>query len=199
MYLEITPNGSKYWRLKYRWHKKQKLLALGVYPGVTLKDEREKREIPRKQLASGYDPSAIKKEAQQSLLEESQNTFECLASEWQSKNKAKWSEKHADSILYLLEKDIYKDLGNLPVRTISPVMLLNTIRKMEARGAHELARKARGNCEQILLSVLELVVQIRMLHWTYAAHWRRSTTNGLTPLFWTRTKSCRSVSPRIIC
>lgn len=149
MYLEITPNGSKYWRLKYRWNKKQKLLALGVYPDVTLKDAREKREIARKQLASGYDPSAIKKEAQQSLLEESQNTFECLAREWHSKNKAKWSEKHADSILYRLEKDIFKDLGNLPVRTITPVMLLNTIRKMEARGAHELARKARGNCEQI--------------------------------------------------
>src|SRR5690554_2778127 len=82
MYLEISPNGSKYWRFRYRWHKKQKLLALGVYPTVTLKEAREKREIARKQLASGNDPSMIKRELRIQQLEELQNTFELVAREW---------------------------------------------------------------------------------------------------------------------
>ena len=149
MYLEVTPNGSKYWRLKYRYLGKEKLLALGVYPDVGLKEAREKRAEARKILAAGKDPSAVKKQVRQNAIQEAENTFEKLAREWHDINKAKWSEKHGEAILYRLEKDILKDIGHMPVRDITPSILLASIRKMEARGAHELARRARGTCEQI--------------------------------------------------
>lgn len=150
MYLEVTPNGSKYWRYRYRWLKKQKLLALGVYPDVSLKEAREKRDLARKQLAAGQDPSTVKRQHRENQLLEAENTFEKLAREWHDKNKARWDEKHGKATLYRLEKDIFPDLGHCPVREITPAMLLATIRKMEARGAHELARRARGTCERIL-------------------------------------------------
>lgn len=149
MYLEITPNGSKYWRFRYRWLGKQKLLAFGVYPDVSLKDARDKRDLVRKQLAAGQDPAAVKKQDRENQLQEAENTFEKLAREWHQKNKAKWSEKHGEAILYRLEKDIFPEIGNLPIRSIAASTMLAAIRKMEARGAHELARRARGTCEQI--------------------------------------------------
>lgn len=149
LYLEIMPNGSKYWRMKYRFLGKEKRLALGVYPEVTLGEAREKREQARKLLASGTDPSAHKKEQKHLATLNAENTFEPLAREWHAKNKAKWKEKHGQDILTRLEKDIFPEIGNLPVRNITAPRLLAAIRKMEERGAHELARRARGTCEQI--------------------------------------------------
>lgn len=149
MYLEIMPNGSKYWRFRYRYFGKETRMALGVYPEVSLKDARERRAEARKLLADGKDPAAVKKQTRQDSMHEAENTFEKLAREWHDMNRAKWSEKHGEAILYRLEKDIFKDIGHMPVRQITPSMLLATIRKMEARGAHELARRARGVCEQI--------------------------------------------------
>lgn len=149
MYIEIMPNGSKYWRFRYRYLGRQKLLALGVYPDVSLKQARERTSEARRLLAEGKDPSAVKKATKQATLQEAENTFESLAREWHDKNKAKWSQKHGEAILYRLEKDIFKHIGSMPVRDITPSILLVAIRKMENRGAHELARRSRGMCEQI--------------------------------------------------
>lgn len=149
LYLEVMPNGSKYWRQKYRYLGKEKRLAIGVYPEVSLAEAREKRDEARKLLSAGHDPSAAKQQSRRNALLESENTFEKLGREWFEKNKAKWTPKHAEAILYRLEKDVFKDIGHMPVRNITPSRLLETIRKIEARGAHELARRARGMCEQI--------------------------------------------------
>lgn len=150
LYLEIMPNGSKYWRQKYRHLGKEKRLAIGVYPLVTLAEAREKRDEARKLLAAGKDPSAAKQQDRLNALMEAENTFERLGREWFEKNLARWTPKHAEAILYRLEKDIFKDIGHVPVREITSARLLQTIRKIESRGAHELARRARGMCEQIL-------------------------------------------------
>jgi integrase len=150
LYLEIMPSGSKYWRQKYRYLGKEKRLAIGVYPEISLADARQKRDEARKLLAAGKDPSAVKQQTRHNALLEAENTFEKLGREWFEKNKAKWTPKHAEAILYRLEKDVFKDIGHVPVKEITPSRLLNTIRKIEARGAHELARRARGMCEQIL-------------------------------------------------
>ncbi len=149
LYLHVMPNGSKYWRLKYRHLGKEKKLAIGVYPLISLAEAREKRDEARKLIATGKDPSAVKQQNRHSAILEAQNTFEKLAREWFEKNQAKWTPKHAEAILYRLEKDVFKDIGHLPVREIRPSRLLATIRKIEDRGAHELARRARGMCEQI--------------------------------------------------
>lgn len=150
LYLEIMPNGSKYWRLKYRFLGKEKRLAIGVYPGTSLALARQKRDIARELLALGKDPSKEKQRARKEAILETQNTFEKLGREWFENNKAKWTAKHAQDIIYRLEKDVFGDIGQMPVREITPSRLLQTIRKIEARGAHELARRARGMCEQIL-------------------------------------------------
>ena len=149
LYLEVMPNGAKYWRLKYRYLNKEKRLALGVYPEITIKDARERRSNARKLLDQGFDPSAIKRQARLDALAEAENTFEKLAREWFEKNKAKWTEKHGQAILYRLEKDVFKELGSMPVREITPSRLLQVLRKIESRKAHELARRTRGMCEQI--------------------------------------------------
>ena len=149
LYLHVMPNGSKYWRMKYRIHGKEKLLALGVYPETTLSEARDKRDAARKLVTQGTDPSAHKQETKHLAALNAENTFEPLAREWHSKNKAKWKEKHGQDILTRLEKDIFPEIGNLPVRDITAPRLLAAIRKMEERGAHELARRARGTCEQI--------------------------------------------------
>lgn len=149
LYLHVMPNGAKYWRMKYRIHGKEKLLALGVYPETTLSEARDKRDAARKLVAQGTDPSAQKKEEKHLAALNAENTFEPLAREWHSKNKAKWKEKHGQDILTRLEKDIFPEIGKLPVRKITAPRLLAAIRKMEERGAHELARRARGTCEQI--------------------------------------------------
>lgn len=149
LYLHVMPNGAKYWRMKYRIHGKEKLLALGVYPETTLSEARDKRDAARKLVAQGTDPSAQKKEEKHLAALNAENTFEPLAREWHSKNKAKWKEKHGQDILTRLEKDIFPEIGKLPVRNITAPRLLAAIRKMEERGAHELARRARGTCEQI--------------------------------------------------
>lgn len=149
LYLHIMPSGSKYWRMKYRIHGKEKLLALGVYPETTLSEAREMRDAARKLVIQGVDPSAHKQETKHLATLNSENTFEPLAREWHSKNLARWTEKHGQDILTRLEKDIFPEIGNLPVRDITAPRLLTAIRKMEERGAHELARRARGTCEQI--------------------------------------------------
>lgn len=150
LYLEVMPSGSKYWRLKYRYLGKEKRLAVGVYPNTSLALAREKAGAARRLLAEGKDPSAEKQKARRAAILEAENTFEKLAREWFEQNQARWTPKHAKDILLRLEKDVFKDIGNMPVRDLTPARLLQTIRKIEARGAHELARRARGMCEQIL-------------------------------------------------
>ncbi len=149
LYLEIMPNGSKYWRHKYRFNKKEKRIAYGVYPEVTLAEAREKRDISRKLLEQNIDPVSHKQEQKHLALLNAENTFEPLAREWHNKNLARWTSRHAQDIMTRLEKDIFPEIGNMPVRDISAPCLLRAIHKIEKRGAHELARRARGVCENV--------------------------------------------------
>lgn len=136
MYLEVMPNGSKYWRLKYRWSNKEKRLALGVFPLVGLAEAREKRDAARKLLASGVDPSLAKKQAREEATAEAANTFEALAREWHEKQKANWTPSQGRKVLRYLEHNLFPYLGTRPAREIEPPELLNVLRKIEARGAH---------------------------------------------------------------
>ncbi len=146
MFLLVNPNGTKYWRLKYRVHGKEKMLALGVYPKVTLAEARGKRETARKQLKDGLDPMAEKQEAQRQSLLQSEDSFKALAHEWHEMKRDMWSPKHAARVLVLLENDIFPDLGHRPIKEISPPELLATLRKVEKRGALVLLSKVRGYC-----------------------------------------------------
>ena len=99
LYLEIRPNGSKWWRLKYRFGGKEKRLSLGVYPDVSLKDARERRDEARKLLANDIDPSESRKAAKAAKVERAANSFETVAREWYAKHSPNWSPNHGDRII----------------------------------------------------------------------------------------------------
>ncbi|AOJ74037.1 MULTISPECIES: tyrosine-type recombinase/integrase [Burkholderia cepacia complex] len=149
MYLEIMPNGSKYWRLKYRIDGKEKRMALGVYPAVSLLAARKARDEIKDQLRAGLDPSHEKKrvKAQRSLDRE--NSFEPIAREWHQQKKGAWSERHADRIMKLLERELFPAIGARPIAEIMAPELLAVIRKIEARDAIELAHKPIQATSQI--------------------------------------------------
>tara|TARA_R100000005_G_scaffold96726_1_gene86833 strand:- start:18554 stop:19708 length:1155 start_codon:yes stop_codon:yes gene_type:complete len=149
MYLEIRPNGSKYWRFKYRFVGKEKLLALGVYPETSLAEAREKLLQARKLLESGVDPSQDRKKKKALAKESAENTFEVLAWEWYANRKSRWRERYAEEIITRLEKDIFPEIGNIPIVEIEPPLLLQVIRKIENRGAYELAKRQLQKCGEI--------------------------------------------------
>lgn len=149
MYLEVAPIGSKYWRLKYRFAGKEKRLALGVYPEVTLAQAREKRDAARKLLASGVDPSDARKAQNISKAENAENSFEAVAREWFAKFEPIWVTSHSEKIIRRLERDIFPWVGGRPVAEVTGPILLTALRRIENRGAIETAHRALQNCGQI--------------------------------------------------
>ena len=149
MYLEVMPNGSKYWRLKYRYGGKEKRLALGVYPDVPLTLARERREEARKLLATDVDPSEHRKAANAAKSERAANSFEVIAREWFAKQSPTWAASHADKIIRRLERDIFPWVGGKPIAEITAPELLAVLRRIEARGAVETGHRAKENCGQI--------------------------------------------------
>lgn len=150
LYLEVRPSGSKWWRLKYRFEGKEKLLSLGTYPDTGLKEARENRDKERKLLAAGIDPSAARQEAQATKKAAHANSFEAVAREWHTTiHKHKNSEQHADHTLRRFETDIFPYIGAERIDKITPPMLLKTIQRIEARGAIETAHRVLSSCGQV--------------------------------------------------
>lgn len=150
LFLEVTPKGGRYWRLKYRFGGKEKLLALGVYPEVSLKDARAKRDDAKRQIATGIDPGDVKKAQKTSLLEGGDNSFEAIAREWFSRNEDGWAVTHSSKILQRLEKDVFPQIGAKPIGLIAAPMILAVARKIEARGAKDTAHRAIQNIGQVM-------------------------------------------------
>lgn len=149
LYLEVMPSGSKYWRLKYRFNGKEKRLAFGVYPTVSLKEAREKREEAKKLLDSGSDPSLVKKEKKRVAKLNSENTFEAIAREWHELKKPSWTESHAGFVLRRLKADLFPEIGNIPIKDVTAPILLDALRKIEGRGANELAHRVKQSAGQV--------------------------------------------------
>ncbi|MCK7291749.1 tyrosine-type recombinase/integrase [Enterobacter bugandensis] len=151
LYLQVEPNGSRYWRMKYRFADKEKRLSFGVYPTVTLADARQKREDAKKLLAAGEDPGEVKKAKKQALNAaiETLNPFRDVALEWHKMKSPKWSEGYASDIIEAFEKDIFPHIGHRPIADIQPLELLGVLRLIEARGAIEKAKKVRQRCGEV--------------------------------------------------
>jgi len=149
LYLWVMPNSAKYWRFTYRLHGKQKTQALGVYPEISLKDAREKKAFARKLVSEGKDPSLEKKKQKALSLENNTNTFEVVAREWHDNRKSRWTPRYAEEIMTRLENDIFPHIGVYPIRDIEPPVLLQVIRKIEKRKAHDLARRQLQKCGEI--------------------------------------------------
>ena len=134
----VDRRGYKYWRLDYRFRGKRKTLALGVYPHVSLKDARERRREARIHLEQGKDPNEVRKEEKRI---KQANRFEDVAYQWWKHSKDIWTLNHAARVLKRLEDNAFKDLGNLSIDEITPKQIIATIRKIEARGALDVASR----------------------------------------------------------
>ena len=136
LYLEVAPSGGKWWRLKYRFDGKDKRISLGVYPDVSLKDARLRRDEARKLLADGVNPSAQRKAEKAAKASQSANSFEVVGREWFAKFQPQWVEGNADRIIRRLEKDIFPWIGSRPIAEITAPELLAVARRVEARGGY---------------------------------------------------------------
>jgi integrase len=151
LFLFITPAGGKYWRLKYFFGGKEKLLAVGVYPEITLADARERRAQARKLLAAGRDPGEAKKESKRLAAFKSANTFEAVAREWLEKRKHAWAPITVEVKLARLERYILPKLGDRPIAEITPPEVLAMLRAVEDGGTLDTARRVMQICGQIFM------------------------------------------------
>jgi hypothetical protein len=149
LYLEIAPAGGKWWRLSYRHGGKRKLLSLGTYPDVTLEKARSRRREARTLLADGIDPSAQRKAEKKAEQAREEGSFEAVAREWYGKQAATWVPSHARDVMRRLEANLFPELGALPIAEITAPTLLAAVRKIEARGAHDLAHRVLGVASQV--------------------------------------------------
>ena len=149
MFLYIHPSGSKYWRLKYRFGNKEKLLALGIYPEISLFVARQKRAEAKELLLSGIDPSTYKKEQKLIFSLKLGNTFEEIAYDWHSKQKDRWTERYGIHTWKRLKADLFSELGNKSIKDLTALQLLSVLRKVEARGAIEIAHRLLQTTGQI--------------------------------------------------
>jgi integrase len=149
LYLQVEPNGSKLWRLKYRFVGKEKKLSLGAYPEVTLAQARDRQLDARRLLANDVDPGEHKKQTKRAAKLAAVNTFEAVAREWFAKFKPTWAESHSSKVILRLENDLFPWLGSKPVASIEADELLETVRRVEARGTLDTAHRCLGYCGQI--------------------------------------------------
>ncbi|MGE5467491.1 MAG: tyrosine-type recombinase/integrase, partial [Ignavibacteria bacterium] len=150
LFLLVAPAGGKWWRFKYRYGGKEKLLSLGTYPEISLKGAREKRDDARKLLADGVDPGENRKAKKQARADLDANSFEVIAREWFAKFEPTWTAGHSDKIIRRLERDIFPWIGARPIAEVKAPELLACLRRIEERDALETAHRALQNCGQVL-------------------------------------------------
>jgi integrase len=149
LYLEVSPSGGKWWRLKYRFAGKEKRLSLGVFPDVGLMDARDLRDEARKLLRGGVDPSENRKATKSAQTDRTANRFEIVAREWFAKYSTGWAESHSGKVLRRLERDIFPWIGGRPIAEVTARELLTVLRRIEGRGAVDTSHRALWNCGQV--------------------------------------------------
>ena len=150
MYLEVAPSGSRIWRMKFRQASgKENRLTFGPYPEITLQDAREKRLEARRLLVSGIDPAKRRDDSKRLAADKLANTFEKIAREWYANKVPTWSERTAKNMIQRLEADIFPQLGPMPITDIKHRDVIAALRKIEERGATEIAKRLKAVCSQI--------------------------------------------------
>ncbi|MGJ0127919.1 tyrosine-type recombinase/integrase [Pantoea sp. RHCKP32] len=162
MFLLIHPNGSKYWRFRFRFGGKQHLMAFGVYPEISLADARQKREEARRLVAAGSDPREYKRAVKEEQAKEA-ITFESVAREWHAANK-KWSEDHSRRVLKSLEDNLFPNIGKRSIEELKTRDLLVPIKIVEATGRFEVASRL----QQRTTAIMRYAVQSGMIDYNPA-------------------------------
>jgi integrase len=148
LFLLVKPSGSKLWRFKYCFEGKEKLISLGIYPEISLADARVRRDNAQKHLAHGIDPGAVRK-AQKKAETKATETFEIIACEWHTKFAPSWKSGYAKTIMSRLERDLFPWIGKCAMNEITASKLLSALRRVEARGALDLAHRIRTIASQV--------------------------------------------------
>jgi integrase len=151
LFLLVMPTGNKYWRLRYFFAGREKVLALGVYPEVALADARDRRAQARKVLAAGNDPGEAKKAVKRQATLRSAHAFEVIAREWFEKRKHEWATTSAETMLARLEQHVFPKLAPRPIAEITPPEVLAMVRIVEGRGTLETARRVMQMTGQIFM------------------------------------------------
>ncbi|MDA1092468.1 MAG: integrase arm-type DNA-binding domain-containing protein [Acidobacteria bacterium] len=149
LFLLLNPTGSRWWRFKYRFGGKEKLLSLGVYPDVSLKEARQRRDDCRKTLSNGLDPSDTRKATHAGDALPAADTLETVAREWYAKQRPSWTPGHSKTVLRRLELYVFPVLGTHSITDISATHLLGILRLLEARAVHETAHRVLNLCQQV--------------------------------------------------
>lgn len=139
--IEVTPAGSKLWRYRYRWQGKASMLPLGDYPTVTLAAARRARDDARTLLNAGTNPAEARRAEKRARLLSAENTFAAVAREWLAKQSSKWTPHHAADVLRSLEQEAFPAFGSRPVSELEPPEVLACLKRIEARGALEIAHR----------------------------------------------------------
>ena len=148
LYLEVTPSGTKLWRLKYRLHGKEKRISIGAYPAVSIADARKAKDEIKRDIKGGIDPVLKRLQAAQTQALNQQQNFKSITLEWYGKQISLWKPKHAQIIKHRLEKYIFPFLGSFPLADIKPLMMLNCLQRIE-KTAPDLARRMKAVCGHV--------------------------------------------------
>ena len=149
LYVEVMPNGAKYWRLKFRFGGKEKRLALGVYPATTLKAARKASRDARDTLAAGIDPTEARRQDKLARAVGAATSFRAIALEWFDQQKPHWSESHQERLMWIFDAVLLPYIGHRPIAEINPPELLAALRRTESRGAIETANRAKQVAGQV--------------------------------------------------
>jgi hypothetical protein len=149
MYLLVNPDGSKYWRMSYKFEGTERLLAFGKYPEISLANARKQRTAARESINSGIDPSQAKRIEKTKTATANANTFEAVARAWHTNRLDTWQQRTATNILHRLEKDVFPLIGKQPIASIKAPVILDVLRQIEKRGAIDMAKRQGQVCSQI--------------------------------------------------
>ena len=164
LYLEVLPSGKKFWRIKYYYLKKEKRISLDAYPLISLAKAREDRDQSKKLLLENIDPSAARKRSAEEIKRNADNTFQAVALSWFAVKESNWSEAYKKKNKRILVQDLFPALGKRPIKEIDPPELLEVLKKIEQRGAHDIAKKAR----QLAGMVFTYGIQVGKCKWNAA-------------------------------
>lgn len=150
LYLEVALSGSRIWRLKFRQpNGKENRLTFGPYPEITLQEARERRLEARRLLLAGTDPAKHRDDAKRLTADRNGNTFEKIAREWYANKVPTWSERTSKNMITRFEADIFPEIGSKPIGELKHRDLIAALRKIEDRGAAEIAKRMKAVCSQI--------------------------------------------------
>lgn len=153
LFVQVTPGGSKLWRMRYSLAGREKLLSFGAYPAVSLAAARDARDAARAELRAGRDPSLTRRQMRANA-QASDRGFEAVARQWHALHAPHWTERHTEDVLGSLEKLVFPAIGGIDIREITAPMVLEVIRRIEKRPALETARRVRQRMSAVFVHAI---------------------------------------------